>query len=206
MSEDRKVDEAKAKDGVVPVTRDCYSNPERDLLITVAQESIRFGLDSGRPLRVDSGLYPVALQAQRATFVTLLRQGDLRGCIGTLEARRPLVVDVAENAFAAAFRDPRFPPLTAAEFAGVEIHLSILSPATPLHFVSEDDLLGQLRPGVDGLILTWHGHRGTFLPSVWESLPVPRDFLDHLKMKAGLPADFWSEDLCVERYTAIGVP
>jgi AmmeMemoRadiSam system protein A len=112
-----------------------------------------------------------------------------------------VVTDVAENAFAAAFRDPRFPPLTQAELQGLEIHLSILTPAQPLEFSSEDELIAQLRPGVDGLILEDEGQRGTFLPSVWESLSEPASFLRNLKIKAGLSADHWSPSLQVERYT-----
>ncbi len=206
MDEDRGTGGSKGYDGAAPSAGENFGAAERDLLMEVARGSIRSGLDIGRPLSVDQASCPVSLRAQRATFVTLLRHGDLRGCIGTLEARRPLIVDVSENAFAAAFRDPRFPPLAAAEFIGLDIHLSILSSPSPLGFVSEDDLVGKLQPGVDGLILSWHGHRGTFLPSVWESLPDPRNFLEHLKVKAGLPAGFWSEDLRVDRYTTIGIP
>jgi uncharacterized protein len=172
----------------------------RRILIGVAFTSIRHGLDHGRPLEVRSADYGEALQAQRATFVTLNRQGELRGCIGHLEPQQSLVADVAENAFAAAFRDPRFPPLELPELEGLELHISILSPAEPLTFTSEESLLQQLRPGVDGLILQDGYRRGTFLPSVWEQLPEPRDFLEHLKLKAGLPRGHWSSRLQVARY------
>ena len=128
------------------------------------------------------------------------RISALRGCIGHLEAVQPLVVDVAENAFAAAFRDPRFPALTAREWPDVEVHLSILTPAQPITFVDEPDLLAQLRPGEDGLILEDGPNRGTFLPSVWESLPDAGQFLTQLKRKAGLAANHWSEQLRIYRY------
>lgn len=172
----------------------------RRQLLEVAESSIRHGLEQGRALALVATDYPPLLQAERATFVTLHRGGELRGCIGSLEAHRPLVVDVAENAYAAAFSDPRFPPLSRAELAGLELHISILSPAEPMQFDSETDLVAQLQPGVDGLVMREGPRRGTFLPSVWESLPRPEDFLTHLKLKAGLPADYWSESLEVARY------
>jgi AmmeMemoRadiSam system protein A len=173
----------------------------RKRLLETAIASIQHGLEQGSPLLPSVEEQPDELQQDRASFVTLNRKGQLRGCIGHLHAVQPLITDVAENAFAAAFRDPRFPPLTQPELQGLEIHLSILSPATPLEFRSEDELLALLRPGVDGLILEDEGQRGTFLPSVWESLPEPDSFLRHLKMKAGLSADHWSPSLKVDRYT-----
>jgi AmmeMemoRadiSam system protein A len=124
----------------------------------------------------------------------------LRGCIGHLEATLPLVEDVAENAFSAAFRDPRFPALRDTEYAALELHISVLTPAEPLDCNSESDLLRQMRPYQDGLILAEGLRRGTFLPSVWEQLPEPREFLRHLKRKAGLPDDYWSPSLQIYRY------
>lgn len=177
------------------------STENRGILLAVAGASIRYGLSHGRPLPVSAADYAPELGLQRATFVTLQRRGKLRGCIGMLEAVRPLVEDVAHNAYAAAFSDPRFAPLTTAELVGLELHLSILSPGEPLHCSSEADLVRQMRPGIDGLILSDRGRRGTFLPSVWESLPTPVQFLRHLKQKAGLPADYWSDTLQVTRYT-----
>jgi uncharacterized protein len=184
---------------------------DRAALLEIARASIARGLREGRPLDVDPATLPPGLLPIRATFVTLHIQGRLRGCIGTLEATRPLGQDVARNAHAAAFHDPRFPMLADCEFPRLDIHLSILSPATPLTFRSEEDLIGQLRPGVDGLILyesigAGGERRGTFLPAVWETIPAPREFLRHLKMKAGLSPDYWSPTLRVERYTAEGVP
>jgi AmmeMemoRadiSam system protein A len=173
----------------------------RVTLLDLARRSITHGLDHRRPLAVDPTHYRSPLSDRLAAFVTLDRAGQLRGCIGHLEAMQPLVRDVAANAYAAAFQDPRFPPLTRAELTGLEVHISVLSPAEPMTFTSEADLLAQIRPGIDGLILSDGYARGTFLPSVWESLPQPRDFLTHLKRKAGLPADHWSDRLRVARYT-----
>ena len=174
---------------------------DRRQLLKTAWKSIRYGLTAGRALTVDPAEYPALLQALRASFVTLDAHGELRGCIGHLEATQPLIVDVAENAFAAAFRDPRFAPVTADEVDALTLHVSVLSTPQPLTVTGEDDLLTQLRPGVDGLILRDGRHRGTFLPSVWESLPQPRDFLTQLKIKAGLAPDQWSDAIEVARYT-----
>jgi uncharacterized protein len=170
-------------------------------LLELAEASIRHGLDHGRPLTPEPQNYPAIPAEPGASFVTLQSHGMLRGCIGSLEAHQPLVEDVAHNAFAAAFSDPRFPPLRESELAGLEIHISLLSQATPMSFQSESDLLQQIRPGEDGLVLEEQGRRGTFLPSVWEQLPTPELFLRHLKQKAGLPPDYWSDTLQVSRYT-----
>ncbi len=173
---------------------------ERKLLRQMARASIEHGLQTGRPLTVDETRYPRRLREPGASFVTLNEHGRLRGCIGSLEAIRPLVEDVAHNAYAAAFSDPRFPPLQARELCDLDLHISLLWPATPMQFDSEEDLIRQLRPGVDGLILEDGDHRATFLPSVWESLPDAHDFLQHLKLKAGLPADDWPDTIRVSRY------
>lgn len=142
-----------------------------------------------------------ALRQPGATFVTLTQAGELRGCIGSLEARRPLGEDVRANARAAAFGDPRFLPLARDEFGRTRIEVSLLAPAEPLRFTDEADALRQLRPGQDGMIFECHGRRGTFLPQVWESLPDPRDFFAHLKQKAGFAPEFWSPDIRLYRYT-----
>ena len=177
------------------------NNSDQEQLLALARQSIANGLQTGRPLAVHAQDYSPELQQWRASFVTLERNGQLRGCIGMLEAVRPLVIDVAENAFAAAFRDRRFPPLAADELPGLDLHVSVLSPSEPIKFDSEQALIAQLRPGIDGVILDERGRRGTFLPSVWDDLPEPRQFLRHLKQKAGLPADYWSETLRAFRYT-----
>jgi len=149
--------------------------------------------------------YDESLQAIRASFVTLNIEGRLRGCIGALEARMPLVADVAEHAFAAAFRDPRFPPVSESELSSIHIHISILTPSSPIDFEDEADLLRQLRPGEDGLIIAKGNRRATFLPSVWESLPDKAQFLQHLKQKAGIDDD--SDDpLQAWRYTTESIP
>ena len=173
-----------------------------ELLKDVARRSIAQGARTGKPLAVDPEAFVPELRAKRASFVTLRQSGKLRGCIGTLEGTEPLVVGVAENAFKAAFRDPRFSPLAESELPETEIHRSILSPLERLEVLSEADLLLQLRPGVDGVVLQEGLHRGTFLPSVWEELPDAVQFVQQLKRKAGLPAEHWSDDLEVWRYTA----
>jgi AmmeMemoRadiSam system protein A len=174
---------------------------QKRLVLDTATESIRHGVEHGKALPVNVADYPPALRVPRATFVTLTLAGELRGCIGMLEAVRPLITDVSENAYAAAFRDPRFAPVSTDEVDRLQIHVSILSESEPLAFSSEESLIAQLRPGVDGLILEAGRHRGTFLPSVWESLPEPHEFLRHLKLKAGLPIDYWSDSVAVSRYT-----
>lgn len=165
-------------------------------LLTVARNAIgaRFDL----PARPVAAL--AALEAPGASFVTLTEDGALRGCIGSLEAYRCLRQDVAHNALAAAFNDPRFPPLAPGEFARVRVEVSRLAPAAALEAHDEAQVLARLRPGVDGVILEFHGRRATFLPQVWDSLPEPRRFLAQLKDKAGLAPDFWHPDLRVMTY------
>ena len=141
-----------------------------------------------------------ALSQSGATFVTLTQHGQLRGCIGSLEAWRTLDQDVRANAKAAAFRDPRFNPLTRNEFDHTRFEVSLLTPALPITFTDEADAIRQMRPGIDGMILECHGRRGTFLPQVWESLPDPQQFFTHLKQKAGFAPDFWSPDVKLYRY------
>jgi hypothetical protein len=187
---------------------------EHTVLRNIAKQAVAYGLryekqhrlrhdggKNGEHLPVDSARYPRPLQTPGASFVTLKIAGELRGCIGSLEARQPLVNDVAHNAYAAAFSDPRFPPLTEREFSQLEFHISVLSPAEPMTFSSEADLSRQIRPGTDGLVLEEGQHRGTFLPTVWESLPGTEQFLQQLKLKAGLPVDYWSDSIKVSRYT-----
>lgn len=140
------------------------------------------------------------LNAEGAVFVTLTRQGELRGCIGSLEAWRPLDADVRSNARAAAFSDPRFPPLSEEELPTTRVEVSLLTPATPIHFSDEEDAVRQLRPGLDGVILECGGNRGTFLPQVWDNLPERHLFLNHLKRKAGLPANYWVPGIKLSRY------
>lgn len=165
-------------------------------LLAVARQAIasRLGLPAPPP-----PAHPRLAEAG-ASFVTLTQHGELRGCIGSLEAHRPLAVDVAENARAAAFRDPRFAPLGADEWPATRVEVSLLSPPEPLPFASQADALAKLRPGIDGIVLEASGRRATFLPQVWDALPDPADFLARLKEKAGLPAGYWSDELRLSRY------
>lgn len=179
-----------------------YDAAQRATLLAAAARSIACGLVRGVPLALDPGAYPAPLRAIRATFVTLDLDSALRGCIGVLDAVRPLIEDVARNAFAAAFEDPRFLPLQADECPRSTIRISVLATPEPLAFASESALLSQLRPGQDGLILAERGRRSTFLPAVWAELPDPELFLEHLKRKAGLPGGYWSDTVQAWRYTA----
>lgn len=166
------------------------------VLLDLARQAIavRFGLPKATTPGADW------LRAPGATFVTLTQHGALRGCIGSLQAHRPLHEDVQANALAAAFRDPRFAPLQAEELDITRIEVSLLSPAQPIAFTSEADALTQLQPGEDGLIFEAGRYRSTFLPQVWEQLPTAELFLSQLKRKAGLPADFWSAEVRLSRY------
>ena len=179
------------------------SPQDQATLLQLARMAIATGVTERRHMMVETTRYPEALQAKRATFVTLTLNGELRGCIGNLDADRSLVEDVVHNAGAAALSDPRFPPVTAAEIERLRLQISVLNPAKTMTFDSERDLIRQLRPGIDGLILQDDNHRATFLPSVWESLPDPAGFIQHLKLKAGLPADYWSATVKVSRYTTM---
>lgn len=171
------------------------------ILLKVAVDSIQQGLETHRPLSINLADYPPELRELRATFVTLTKAGKLRGCRGLLQAYYPLVVDVAQNAYSTAFADNRFSPVQSLEFPLLQIHISILSRPEPIQFDSEAHLIQQLQPNTDGLILKIGQAQGTFLPSVWETLPNPKDFLQHLKQKAGLPTTYWSDKVEIYRYT-----
>lgn len=182
-----------------PVTLD---TPDRRALLTLAHEAIRHGLCHGSHMPVAMDAYSAGLRSPGASFVTLKAGEDLRGCVGSLEDKRPLAADVASNAFAAAFRDPRFTPLSSHEYPHVTVSISLLSRARPMACETEEELIAALRPGVDGLILTeGHTHRATFLPAVWESIQQPREFITQLKLKAGLAPRYWSQTLSFKRYT-----
>jgi hypothetical protein len=171
------------------------------LLLALARQSICEALGAAATGPAQAAVKLPALHENAASFVTLTQAGELRGCIGSLEAHRPLIDDVRANARAAAFRDPRFLPLTSDELARTRVEVSLLTPAEPLFVADEADALARLRPHVDGVILAAGGRRATFLPQVWEQLPEPALFLAHLKQKAGLPADYWSQELRLWRYT-----
>jgi AmmeMemoRadiSam system protein B/AmmeMemoRadiSam system protein A len=176
-------------------------------LIALARRSILTGLATGAPPSVtpDRNVSPL-LTEPGAAFVTLRRHdGALRGCIGSAVATRPLMVDVTQHAFNAAFRDPRFPRLDWLELPGLSLSVSVLTPPEPMHFADEADLLGQLRPGIDGLIIDDLGRRALFLPSVWEEVPEPRLFLTLLKLKAGMAEDHFSGTFRAQRFRSIEV-
>ena len=179
-----------------------YTSTEQTEMLQIAAESIHYGLLNHEPVFIDQTQYSERLSENRATFVTLEISNHLRGCIGALEAYRPLAQDISANAYAAAFKDPRFNPLSETEYALLNIHISILSPPEKMHFESEESLLSQIQTGKDGLIITDKGHRATFLPSVWESLPNKSAFLSELKQKAGLGKNYWSNSIQVEKYSA----
>ena len=168
-----------------------------EVLLSLARSTIAGELGIRQPTTQDAAF----LRAPAATFVTLRRHGELRGCIGSLEARRALGDDIRYNAYAAAFADPRFAPVVRHEFDDLRVEVSILSRPYALDVRDENGLRAQLRPGVDGVILSFHGQRSTFLPQVWDALPDARDFLAQLKRKAGLAATFWHSDVQVARYT-----
>ncbi|NOY66360.1 MAG: AmmeMemoRadiSam system protein A [Gammaproteobacteria bacterium] len=172
----------------------------KNIILTTAKKSIAYGLKHHSRTTLDHKNIPAALLENGACFVTLEIHQQLRGCIGNLEAFQPLIDDISHNAYSAAFSDPRFPAVTDKEFKQLSIHVSILSPATAIQFNNEQDLIASIKPGIDGLILEDNGRRGTFLPSVWESLPEPEDFLRHLKLKAGLTESHWSDSIKVSRY------
>ena len=173
---------------------------EGESLLRLARGSIEYGLGHQEPLPVDCVDLPHALAEPGATFTTLHLDGRLRGCCGSLEAARPLATDVAYSAFQAAFRDPRFDPVLADELAAIRLEVSVLSPMEAMSVVCESDLLEQLMPGEDGLVIVEGARRATFLPKVWEQLPEPRQVLDQLKLKCGLPKNYWSERLEFRRY------
>ena len=167
------------------------------VLVAIAREAIGEQLGEGQCGPRDDPW----LQERGATFVTLRKSGELRGCIGSVDARRTLGEDVAHNARAAAFSDPRFPPLARHELEGLEVEVSVLSPRSPVPAATESEALEKLRPGVDGVYLEYGEARATFLPQVWENIPDPLAFLSELRLKAELPARFWHADIKLSRYT-----
>ncbi|MGR8949344.1 MAG: AmmeMemoRadiSam system protein A [Gammaproteobacteria bacterium] len=167
------------------------------VLLTIARSAIaeHFGIASDKDFSAEW------LQERAATFVTLNMRGKLRGCIGTLEAWRSLGTDVYENAQAASFRDPRFPPVTQDELERIDMEVSLLAAPVKLNFSDETDAISKLNPGVDGVIFEYGSHRSTFLPQVWTQLPEPKAFLSQLKLKARLPATFWDPQVVLHTYS-----
>lgn len=165
---------------------------ERTYLLALARSTIEKAAGAPAAVTLDASLLSPRLHAPGAAFVTLhTRSGALRGCIGSLVAHRPLIEDVRENAIAAAFRDPRFSPVTAKELDNIVVEVSVLTPPEKLDFDGPDDLLRKLHPNIDGVLLERGWSRGTFLPQVWEQLPSPEEFMTHLCFKAGLPGNAW---------------
>ena len=179
------------------MSSDTMNNSWGNVLLPIARSAICGAL--GQTSHADEAA-PWLLE-KGACFVTLTQNRQLRGCIGTLEAHRPLLLDVKSNARSAALHDPRFPALSAAELDRTEIEISLLSAMQPMQFSGESDALAQLQPGVHGVVFEYGRHRSTFLPQVWEQLPDVIEFMAHLKYKAGLPTDFWAEEVRLSRYS-----
>jgi hypothetical protein len=171
-------------------------------LLQSAGAAIKRGLAKGAPPEVDVASFPAALREQRATFITFKKNDALRGCIGSITAHRALIDDVVANAYAAAFKDPRFPPLQEDELDSLTLSISLLGKPEEMTFENETGFIDQIRPGADGLIIEDQGRRAVFLPQVWEDLPTKPQFLTHLKQKAGLAADHWSPSFKAWRFTA----
>lgn len=176
--------------------------PLRHVALRTAAQSLFTRATRGTTPKVSLQSYAAPLQTIGASFVTLTKEGRLRGCIGSLKAHRPLAEDIAANAIKAGFHDPRFSPVTEADIRASEIEIALLSRPAPMRFDNEGDLCDQLRPGRDGLILQSGRKRGTFLPKVWDALETPEKFLNGLKVKAGLDRDTWPDDVQIHRYAA----
>ena len=185
---------------------DQLSAHELDELLGVAEKAVQLAVRERRAYHPTVADFPPTLAERGAVFVTLRRHGQLRGCIGTLEAVDPLVEAVADRARAAALHDPRFEPVTPDELDELDVSVSVLSPPAPLAVADHADLRAQLRPGIDGLVVEAGSHRATFLPSVWEDLADPDEFLHALWRKAGLPAGSWPPGIRCARYTAQHAP
>lgn len=176
------------------VETDKLTEEEGKYLLSVARQTIEERLTGqegqGQPETFQSPKF----SENRGTFVTLTENGALRGCIGHIIPQESMIEGIRENAINAAFKDPRFPPLSEAEWKRVQVEISILTDPTPLVYTDTVDLLNKLRPGVDGLIIKKGFNQATFLPQVWEQLPDRKEFLRHLCLKAGLDRDAWKHD------------
>ncbi|HXY28906.1 MAG TPA: AmmeMemoRadiSam system protein A [Acidimicrobiales bacterium] len=172
------------------------------LLLDIADAAIVEGLFGGPPSVPPLALLPAALRQQVGVFVTLTVDGDLNGCIGTIEGEEPLGHGTARHARSAAFADPRLPALRRADYQRLTTEVSVLSPLAPVAAASRQRMLEQLRPGTDGLVIALGARRGVFLPAVWDQLADPEAFLDHLQVKAGLPPGWWHDAIRAWRFTA----
>jgi AmmeMemoRadiSam system protein A len=173
----------------------------RHALLALARQSILAGLHEKRRVPCPDFLRDGILNAARGSFITLRTEGRLRGCCGTLEPRGALAEGVWRNAWSSAFSDPRFAPLRHDEYQSIDVHISVLSPLEPVAVMTEPELLRQLRPGIDGLLLQRGASQATFLPAVWDQLPDAVEFVRELKSKAGWTTDFWAPDIAAWRYT-----
>ena len=182
------------------------SDDHRQHLLEAALRGLAHAAATGRALTIDATDHPMPLRTMRASFVTLTQAGQLRGCIGSILPTSPLITDVMHNAFRAAMHDPRFGAITKDEVGRTDISVSILSHPRPLAFSGTADLLGKLRPHVDGLILVDGPRQSLFLPKVWEMLPDPALFVAHLKQKAGLAANHDAPTLQAFRFTTESFP
>lgn len=182
-----------------------FSREQQQTMLDIARHSIHFYLENQVVLPIQVQDFDVELQQQLSCFVTLKINGELRGCIGHLEPRQPLIEDVAENAVAAATQDYRFNQVTLNELASIELSISVIGQSQHIYAKSEAELLAQLKPGIDGLILSYQNQRATFLPSVWDSLSEPGAFIRQLKLKAGLEPDFWHTNLRAEKYQTVTI-
>jgi len=169
-----------------PLTKD-----KKQILLDIARKSIISVVTRGKLLKVNIADYPKPLQEDGASFVTLTESGDLRGCIGTLEPYQPLVQDVCEHAAAAAVEDYRFTPVLPGELDALMIEISRLTVPKPLTYDNPSEIPLLLRPMIDGVVLRDGMRRATFLPQVWEKIPEPEEFLNHLCWKMGLPGNHW---------------
>jgi hypothetical protein len=166
----------------------------------IARASIAHGLSHDVPLEPNMSQFGGTLARSGASFVTLKLNDELRGCVGSAEPHQPLVRDVARNAHGAAFGDTRFAPLTAVELDHISLSVSILGPLSPIEAANEAELIENLVPGEDGLVLSDQGRRGLFLPQVWDMLRDPEDFVAHLKLKAGFARSYWSPTMVAQRF------
>jgi AmmeMemoRadiSam system protein A len=164
---------------------------EKQILLRMARQALELGVRGEKLPPLDWNSLSPRLRADGASFVTLTVQGELRGCIGALEAYQPLVEDVREHAIAAALSDYRFSPVQVSELEGIELEVSRLTAPVRLEYASPEDLVARLRPGLDGIILRDGNRRATFLPQVWEKLPDAEDFLGNLCLKMGAAPDLW---------------
>ncbi len=189
---------------MAPLHCDNFSSDERRLLLRIARDAIIRGCTQTEFVQNANRIKPAMTNVKLArpcnSFVTLTKNGELRGCIGSAAARDPLPVDVARNAFNSAFRDPRFPAVSAEELTAVMVEIAVLTPAQAIPVDTEADLLSKLRPQVDGLTIEDDHLHATFLPKVWEQLPDPQAFLTALKTKAGMLPDHWSPNFKAYRY------